>query len=81
MSVGTTVVRTCKQAVWDRGGVDRHDENKETSVSEGTTFMQWRERAQSEVQEERPRMRALLITAAVVVVVGIVVGVIVLLAA
>ncbi|MEU6129107.1 hypothetical protein ABZ805_08030 [Saccharopolyspora sp. NPDC047091] len=46
---------------------------------EGTTFMQWRERAQSEVQEERPQLRAVLITAGVVVLVGILVGVVVLL--
>jgi hypothetical protein len=50
-------------------------------VSEGTTFMQWRERASNEVQQERPRMRAMLITAGAVVVVGILVGVIVLLMA
>ncbi len=48
-------------------------------MSEGTTFMQWRERAQSEVREEQPRLRAIMITAAVVVVVGILAGVIVLL--
>ncbi|GAA4854477.1 MULTISPECIES: hypothetical protein [Saccharopolyspora] len=44
------------------------------SEGEGTTFMQWRERAQNEVREDRPKMRAVLVTAAVVVVVGIVVG-------
>lgn len=42
---------------------------------EGTTFMQWRERAQSEVREEQPRLRALLVTAGVVVVLAILVGV------
>lgn len=54
----------------------------ETDVSdggEGTTFMQWRERAQSEVREDQPRVRKMLITAAAVVVVGILVGVVVLL--
>ncbi|MFI0467500.1 hypothetical protein ACWEV3_21420 [Saccharopolyspora sp. NPDC003752] len=44
------------------------------SEGEGTTFMQWRERAQTEVRDDRPKMRALMITAAVVVVIGIVVG-------
>jgi hypothetical protein len=59
----------------------RGHEEQETDVSEGsegTTFMQWRERAQSEVREDGPRVRMMLITAAVVVVVGILVGVIVL---
>jgi hypothetical protein len=59
----------------------RGHEEQETHVSEGsegTTFMQWRERAQSEVREDGPRVRMMLITAAVVVVVGILVGVIVL---
>lgn len=45
---------------------------------EGTTFMQWRERAQTDAREEQPRLRGVLITAAVVVVVAILVGVIVL---
>jgi uncharacterized membrane protein YidH (DUF202 family) len=49
------------------------------SEGEGTTFMQWRERAQSEVRDDRPKMRALMIIAAVVVVVGIVVGSLILL--
>ncbi|GAA0520471.1 hypothetical protein GCM10011581_10760 [Saccharopolyspora subtropica] len=49
------------------------------SEGEGTTFMQWRERAQSEVRHDRPKLRALLISAAAVVVVGIVVGAVVLL--
>ena len=49
------------------------------SEGEGTTFMQWRERAQSEVAQERPKLRALVITAAIVVVVGIAVGAIILL--
>ena len=58
-----------------------HDE-WETDVSdsgEGTTFMQWRERAQTEAKEQQPQLRAVMITAAAVVLVGIVVGVIVLL--
>lgn len=46
---------------------------------EGTTFMQWRERAQADVREGEPRLRMMLITAGAVVVLGIVVGVIVLL--
>ncbi|GAB3274644.1 hypothetical protein GCM10027563_00740 [Parasphingorhabdus pacifica] len=46
---------------------------------EGTTFMQWRERAQAEVRDGEPRLRKMLITAGVVVVAGIVLGVIVLL--
>lgn len=46
---------------------------------EGTTFMQWRERAQTEAKEDQPQLRAVLITAAVVVLVGIVLGVVVLL--
>ncbi|CAM04969.1 hypothetical protein A8924_6127 [Saccharopolyspora erythraea NRRL 2338] len=46
---------------------------------EGTTFMQWRERAQTEVREDRPQLRAVMITAAVVVVAGIVVGALILL--
>ncbi|MFB9568289.1 hypothetical protein [Saccharopolyspora hordei] len=41
---------------------------------EGTTFMQWRERAQTEVRDDRPKMRAVMITAAAVVIIGIVVG-------
>ncbi|MER7083073.1 hypothetical protein [Saccharopolyspora kobensis] len=44
------------------------------SEGEGTTFMQWRERAQSEVRDDRPKMRAVMIVAAAVVVIGIVVG-------
>ncbi|MEV0700333.1 hypothetical protein AB0I53_20815 [Saccharopolyspora sp. NPDC050389] len=44
------------------------------SEGEGTTFMQWRERAQTEVRDDRPKMRALMITAAIVVLIGIVVG-------
>lgn len=51
------------------------------SEGEGTTFMQWRERAQSEVRDERPRVRVLMIVAAAVVIIGIVVGAIVLMAA
>ncbi len=46
---------------------------------EGTTFMQWRERAQSEIREDQPRTRMMLITGGAVVVLGILVGVIVLL--
>ncbi|GAA2781854.1 hypothetical protein [Saccharopolyspora taberi] len=49
------------------------------SEGEGTTFMQWRERAQSEVAQERPKLRGVMITAAAVVVIGIVVGAVVLL--
>jgi hypothetical protein len=46
---------------------------------DGTTFVQWRERAQSEVQEDRPKMRVGLIITAVVVVIAILAGVAVLL--
>lgn len=55
--------------------------SRETDVSdgEGTTFLQWRERVQSEVREGEPRLRKMLIVASVVVVLGILVGVIVLL--
>lgn len=49
------------------------------SDGEGTTFLQWRERVQSEVREGEPRLRKMLIVASVVVVLGILVGVIVLL--
>ncbi|MCI2420494.1 hypothetical protein MOQ72_23885 [Saccharopolyspora sp. K220] len=49
------------------------------SEGEGTTFMQWRERAQTEVRDDRPKMRAVMITAAIVVVVGIAVGSVILL--
>ncbi|MGI8307518.1 hypothetical protein [Saccharopolyspora hattusasensis] len=49
------------------------------SEGEGTTFMQWRERAQTEVRDDRPKMRAIMITAAVVVLVGIIVGSVILL--
>jgi hypothetical protein len=48
------------------------------SEQEGTTFVQWRERAQSEVAGDRPQMRMLMIVAAAVVVAGIVIGSIVL---
>ena len=48
-------------------------------MSEGTTFLQWRERSQSEVREDQPKLSAIMITAAVVVVVSILVGGIVLL--
>ncbi len=44
---------------------------------EGTTFMQWRERVQSEARADRPQFRAILITAAVVAGLAIVLGVIV----
>ncbi|GAA2355607.1 hypothetical protein GCM10009854_37080 [Saccharopolyspora halophila] len=44
------------------------------SEQEGTTFVQWRERAQNEITEERPQMRVLLIVAAAVVILGIVAG-------
>lgn len=46
---------------------------------EGTTFVQWRQRVQSEVSHEQPRLRAILIVGAIVVVVGILGGVIALL--
>ncbi|WP_010306696.1 hypothetical protein [Saccharopolyspora spinosa] len=49
------------------------------SEGEGTTFMQWRERAQTEVRDDGPKMRAVMITAAVVVLVGIIVGSVILL--
>lgn len=45
-------------------------------MSENTTFVQWRERARSEIREERPHVRWLLLIAGIVVVVGILVGVI-----
>ncbi|SDP43718.1 hypothetical protein SAMN04487905_104107 [Actinopolyspora xinjiangensis] len=48
-------------------------------MSEQTTFTQWRERARSEIRDEHPQLRWLLITAAVVVVLGIVLGAMVLL--
>lgn len=63
------------------GATAAHDE-WETDVSEsgeGTTFMQWRERTQTESKEGEPQLRAVLITAAIVVLVGIVLGVVVLL--
>lgn len=50
----------------------------EVSEQEGTTFVQWRERAQSEVADDRPQMRMLMIVAAAVVVAGILIGSIVL---
>ena len=43
-------------------------------MSEETTFMQWRERAKTEIRDERPHVRWLLIIAAAVVVVGIIAG-------
>lgn len=46
---------------------------------EGTTFVQWRQRAQSEVKQERPGLRIGLIVAAVVVVVGFVIALVLLL--
>ncbi|MGW3467867.1 hypothetical protein ACWDKQ_05210 [Saccharopolyspora sp. NPDC000995] len=49
------------------------------SEGEGTTFMQWRERAQTEVRDDGPKTRAVMITAAVVVLVGIIVGSVILL--
>lgn len=48
-------------------------------MSEETTFTQWRERARTEIRDERPQVRWLLIVAAAVVVVGILAGVLVLL--
>lgn len=48
-------------------------------MSENTTFVQWRERARSEISEERPHLRWLLVIAAIVVVVGILGGVLALL--
>ncbi|MFC7340624.1 hypothetical protein [Saccharopolyspora griseoalba] len=44
------------------------------SEQEGTTFVQWRERVHSDITEERPQMRVLLIVAAAVVILGILVG-------
>jgi hypothetical protein len=63
------------------GPLDTNDGSEESTLSEGegTTFMQWRERAQSEVRDDRPKMRAVMIVAAIVVVVGIVVGSLILL--
>jgi hypothetical protein len=46
---------------------------------DGTTFMQWRERAQSEVREDRPTLRIGLILGVVVVVLAIVAVAVVLL--
>jgi hypothetical protein len=43
---------------------------------EGTTFVQWRQRAQSEVSADRPGLRIGLILAAVLVV-AVIVGVVV----
>lgn len=43
-------------------------------MSENTTFMQWRERARSEIREETTNVRWLLVIAAIVVVVGILAG-------
>jgi hypothetical protein len=40
--------------------------------SEGTTFVQWRQRAQSEVRADRPGLRTGLIVAAVVVIIALV---------
>ncbi|MCC5697271.1 hypothetical protein [Saccharopolyspora rectivirgula] len=51
------------------------------SEDEGTSFMQWRERAQEEVRRDQPKLRGIMITAAVVVVVGIVAGALILLLA
>ncbi|WP_181188226.1 hypothetical protein [Actinopolyspora mortivallis] len=48
-------------------------------MSEQTTFMQWRERAKSEIRQEHPQLRWLLLTAGAVVVLAILVGVVVLL--
>ncbi|RCW43239.1 hypothetical protein DFQ14_107128 [Halopolyspora algeriensis] len=45
-------------------------------MSESTSFVQWRERARSEIREERPHVRWLLVVAAIVVMVGILAGVI-----
>lgn len=44
---------------------------------EGTTFMQWRQRAQSEVNEDRPGQRVWLIVMAVVVIIAIVAAVVI----
>ncbi len=60
-------------------GTNDGPEESRLSEGEGTTFMQWRERAQSEIRDDRPKMRAVFITAAAVVVIGIVVGSLVLL--
>ncbi|NYH78063.1 hypothetical protein FHR84_001385 [Actinopolyspora biskrensis] len=48
-------------------------------MSEQTTFMQWRERARSEIRDEHPQLRWLLLVAGAVVVLGILAGVVVLL--
>lgn len=48
------------------------------SEGEGTSFLQWREQAQSEARADRPRLRGLLITAGAIVVLGILTGVVVL---
>lgn len=48
-------------------------------MSEETTFMQWRERARTEIRDERPQVRWLLVVAGAVVVVGILAGIIALL--
>ncbi|SEG66961.1 hypothetical protein SAMN02982929_03042 [Saccharopolyspora kobensis] len=58
----------------NRSVSDDGPEESTVSEGEGTTFMQWRERAQSEVRDDRPKMRAVMIVAAAVVVIGIVVG-------
>lgn len=50
----------------------------DVSDGEGTTFMEWRQRAQSETADERPRLKTLLLVAAAVVVLGVLTGVIVL---
>ncbi|GAB2756957.1 hypothetical protein GCM10027174_36320 [Salinifilum aidingensis] len=49
------------------------------SEGDGTTFLQWKERAQSEAREDAPRFRMILVTGVVVVVAAIVVGALVLL--
>lgn len=51
--------------------------DRDVEEGEGTTFMQWRERVQSEAREDQPQFRTILITAAAVAVVAIVLGVIV----
>ncbi len=49
------------------------------SEGEGTTFLQWKERVQSEAREDAPRFRMILTIGAVVVVAAIVLGSLVLL--
>ncbi|MHA6800706.1 hypothetical protein [Bounagaea algeriensis] len=49
------------------------------SEGDGTTFLQWKERAQSETREDAPRFRMILMIGVIVVVAAIVLGSLVLL--